>query len=144
MTVFTNVGRQCVLRILACRNRPVMTADTVSGDVRVIVIRGQPCDCCMAVVAIVAAGNVCRVLAGRSIAIVARTAAAEDLGMVDAIGWRPHSRVVAILTHVRGLNMRRIFTCRGNTVMAVGAASYNVCVIKIGRQPSVWRMTVLT
>lgn len=144
MAVFANVGGQCVLRILTGRDRTVMTTDAVSGDVCVIVICRQPCNRRMAVIAIVAAGDMRRMLACRGVTVVTGAATTKNLGMVDAIGWHPHGRVVTILTHVGGLNVNGIFASRRSAVMTVNTASNDVGVIEVGRKPPGCRMTIFT
>ena len=74
MTVFAGVCRKCVLRILACCYRAVVTTETIAIDIGVVKIRGQPRDCSMAIVAIVAARNVCRMPAGCRDAVVTGSA----------------------------------------------------------------------
>ena len=45
MTVFANFARQNVCLVLARSVRAVMAACTITGDIDVIEIRGQPTDC---------------------------------------------------------------------------------------------------
>lgn len=56
----------------------------------------------MAIVTIVAAGNMTCILAGCNCAIVAGTASADDLGVVNAVCGCPERRVVTVLANVAG------------------------------------------
>ena len=60
----------------------------------------------MAVVAIVATGNVRRVLACRDIAVVTRPAGTDDLRMVNHGDRLPESGGMAVLAGIGRLNMR--------------------------------------
>lgn len=71
VAVFADVAGLYMGLRLARRVGTVVAAEAISRDVDVIEIRRQPACCRMAVVAVVAAGNVCRVFAGRGEAIVA-------------------------------------------------------------------------
>ena len=59
----------------------------------------------MTVITVVAAGNMCRVLAGRNCAIVAGTATSHYLGVIDGQLWHKRIRGVAVFTNVRRLNV---------------------------------------
>ena len=61
----------------------------------------------MAVVAVVAARNVGRMLAGRRGAVVARAAGSKNLRVIDHIRRREHVRIVAILANISCLDMCR-------------------------------------
>jgi len=100
MAVFTNVRCKYVLRVLAGCNRTVMTADAIAGYVGVIVICGQPRNGGVAVVAVIAAGDMGRVFAGRGDTVVTRAATTEDLSVVDRDWRHPHCRAVAVLTNI--------------------------------------------
>lgn len=56
----------------------------------------------MAIVTGVAAGDVCRILARRNVAIVTGAASANDLCVVDPANGREYVRVVAVFAHCGG------------------------------------------
>ena len=72
--------------VLARRVGAVVAADAIARDINVIEVRRDPRNRCMAVVAVVAAGDVRRVLARGRIAVVAGEAGPEDLRVVHDIG----------------------------------------------------------
>ena len=73
-------------RVLAGRVGAVVAADAVARDIHVIEVGREPGDGCMAVVAVVAARDVRRVLARGSVAVVTGEAGSEHLRVVDNIG----------------------------------------------------------
>ena len=83
VAVFTHVRRLHMEWALARGLGAVVTAEAVVHDVDVIEIRGRPRHCRVAVIAIVATGDVCRVFARCRDAVVAGTAGAKDLGVID-------------------------------------------------------------
>jgi len=83
MAVFADIRRLNVCRAFAGRVRAVMAAKTISDDVHVIEIRGQPADRAVTVIAIIAACNVSRVLTGCNDAIMAGPTSTQNLCVVD-------------------------------------------------------------
>ena len=71
VAVFTDIRRQGVCRILARCVSTVVAIYAIAGDRRVVEERRQPASRSVAVVAGIAAGNVCRMFADGSEAIVA-------------------------------------------------------------------------
>ena len=71
VAVFADIRCLRVSWIFADCIRTVMTAEAVARDIDVVEIRRQPGDRAVTIVAIVAAGNMCRVLAGGGNAIMA-------------------------------------------------------------------------
>ena len=86
VAVLTHICRRHVCRVFAGRVGAVVAADAVARDIHVIEIRRDPGDGCMAVVAVVAACDVRRVLARGGVAVVTGEAGPEDLRVVDNIG----------------------------------------------------------
>jgi hypothetical protein len=72
-------------------------------------------------------------LARRGDAIVTRAATPQYLCVVDSNRRYPHCHTMAVLTDIGRQHMSGILTRRGDTVMAVAAASGDVGVIKICR-----------
>lgn len=120
MAVFANFRCQNMCRVLAGRFYAIVAARAIAGNSYVIEIRGQPTSCRMAVIAIVAARDMRRMLACRRRAVMARTASTEDLCVVDSIGRRENIGIVTILTNVSCLYMGRNLANGINTVVATG------------------------
>jgi len=133
VAVFTNVCRKNVLRVLARRNSAVVTADAVTGYVRMIEICGQPGDGGVAVVAIIAARDMRRMLSCCGDAIMTGAAATQNLRVVDSHRRYPHRHAVAVLTDIGRQYMGWILTGRGDAIVAVATVSGDAGVIKIGR-----------
>ncbi len=70
MTVLTNIRRQCMLRVLAGRNRTIVATDTISRDVGMIESCRKPGNRCMAVIAIIATSDVIYALSGCDVAVM--------------------------------------------------------------------------
>jgi len=87
----------------------------------------------MAVIAIIAARNMCCMLAGGRDAVVARAAGTDDLGMVNGKNGPKHVGVVAVLADVCGLNVRRALAGCLDTVVAINTVAGNVYMIEICR-----------
>jgi len=85
-------------RVLASRIRAVVAADAIAGDVDVIEIRRNPRSGGVAIVTIVAARDVRRVLARCDGAIVAGETCPDYLGVIHGVCRRPDYIVMAILT----------------------------------------------
>ena len=110
-----------------------MAADAVAGDIDVIEVRRQPAEGAVTVIAVVAAGDMRRVFAGGSDAVMAGTTAAKHLGVIDRKHWREHIGRVTVFTDVRRLHVRRIFAGRAGAVMAAGTVCGDSRVIEIRR-----------
>ena len=76
-------------RVLAGRVGAVVAADAIARDIHMIEIRRDPRNRCVAVVAVIAARYVRRVLARSPIAVVACIAAAKHLCVIDGEYRRP-------------------------------------------------------
>jgi len=89
MAILANIGRQHVGRSLANSIGTVVAANTVVHDVDVVEVGGQPGNGGMAVIAIIAAGDVGRVFSGRYDAVMTRAAGTNDLCVVDRVSRSP-------------------------------------------------------
>ncbi len=89
----------------------------------------------MTVIAVVAAGNMGRMLASRRDAVVAGTAGTKYLRMINDICWLPDSAVVAVFTNIGRLDVGETLASSSNTVMAAGTISRDPDMIKIRRSP---------
>ena len=143
VTVLADVGRLDVGRVLAGCIDAVVAVETVAGDIDMIKVGRQPGYRRMAVIAVIAAGNVCRVLAGRRYAVVAGPAGTENLCMVHSNRRHPDAGVVAILTDIRRLDVRCGLACRGNAVVAADTVVGNTHVIEVRRPPRDGGMAVI-
>ena len=132
VTVFAHIGSQGMLRVLASRDRAVVATETIARDVGVVVVGWQPGDRGMAVVAVIAARDMCRVLARSNDAIVAGAAAAQYLCVIHGERWYPHSAVVAVLADIRRQRMSWGLAGPGYAVMAIDAVADDARMIKIG------------
>lgn len=144
MTILANVGRQYVLRILSRGDRPVVATHAVACNVSVIEVGRCPGDGGVAIVAVVAACDMCWVLAGRNDTVVTCGTTAEDLCVIDGHDRVPDRWAVAIFTNVRCLNMHGVFAGRIRTVMAIHAVAHNIHVIEVRRHPGNGGVAVFT
>jgi len=119
--------------ILAGRVRAVMAVAAVTCDIGMIEIRRQPRDRGVTVIAVDAAFNVCRVLARRGDAVVAGIAGADDMRVIDRHHGLPHVCRMAVLADFAGQNMRLVLAGRIRAVMAAGAVTGDIHVIKVRR-----------
>ena len=87
VAILTNSRCLNVHRILASRVDTVMAAGAVTADIDVIEISRQPGHGRMAVVTIVAAGEMVEVLTGCRDAIVTGSTTTKYLRMIDHVGW---------------------------------------------------------
>lgn len=98
----------------------------------------------MAVIAIITACYMRRMLAGRRGAVVTGTACSQDLGVVDRYGRLESGRVVAVFADIGGLNVGRAFASCCRTVVAAHAISDDASMIKYGGKPCAHGMAVVT
>lgn len=133
VAVLADVCCERMCRILASCICAVVATEAIARDVDMIEIRGQPGNRAMAIVTIVAARNMRRVLARRRNAIVARTASPKHLGVVHHEDWQEDCRAVAVLANVGCQRMRRTFAGRSSAVVAIDAIARNARMIEIGR-----------
>lgn len=144
MAVLTHVARLHMGRVLTRCVDTVVAADTVTRDIDVIKIRGQPGGCGMTIIAIIAACNVRRVFTRRSEAIVTGAAGAGDLCMVDKVGWRPDIRVVTVFANIGCLNMCQVLAGCFRPVVAADAVTCDVDVVKNRRSPGDRGVAIVT
>lgn len=97
----------------------------------------------MAIVAGVAARDMCRVLAGCGHAVVAGTTVADYLAMIDRHDRYENIRAMAVFTDIRRLNMPRVLAGRVGAVVAADAVSGDIDVVEICRQPGDRAVTVI-
>lgn len=144
VAIFTNIRRLNVHIVLAGRVRAVVATHTIANDVDVVEIRRYPANSGMAVVAGNATGNVIGVFAGCGQSIMAGPAGANHLCVIDQVDRSEGVDAVAILADGRCLNMRRILASRVDAVVAAGAITGDVDVVKIRWQPAHGRVAIVT
>lgn len=89
----------------------------------------------MAIVAGIAARDMCWMFACRNDAIMAAVAGADDLRVVNGEDRCKDVGVVAILTNIAGLDVCQILANGVHTVMAVNTLACDVQMVEVGRQP---------
>lgn len=130
-------GRRRDVRRVSTRSVcTVVAAGTVAGNIDVIKIRRYPSGGGVTIVAIITAVHVGRVLAGRRYTVMTGTACPQYLRMINRKHGCPDIRVMAVLAHVRSLNMRRTLARCLHAVVATNAISRDVYVVEIRRQPT--------
>lgn len=97
----------------------------------------------MAVIAVVAARDVRRMLASGCYAVMAGAASPDHLGVIDDKHRLPNVRGVAVFADVCCQCVRRTLTRCVRTVMAVHAVAGDSRVIECGGQPASGRVTVI-
>jgi len=90
----------------------------------------------MAVVAVIATRYMPRVLAGSRGAVVAGTASADNLCVVDSECRQPGIRRMAIFADIRCLNVILVLAGRVDAVVTAYAVAGDIDVVKIRRQPA--------
>ena len=97
----------------------------------------------MTIVAIVAAGYVCRVLARRRVAVVTTATVAEDLGVIDREHRHENRRCVTVFTNIGYLHVCGIFAGCERAVVTADAIAGIGRVVKCRRQPASRRVAVV-
>ena len=143
VAILADIGRLYVCRGLAGGVGAVVAVDAVARDVDVIEVGRQPACCRMAVVAGIAARDMCRILAGCCQAVMTGTAGTHDLHMVYRIHRRECICIVAVFADIRRRDVRRGLAGGLGTVMAAYAVTGDIDVIEIGRRPADSRMTIV-
>lgn len=90
----------------------------------------------MTIVAGIAAGDVGQVLAGCNDTVMTGAANTNDLCVVNGISRCENIGVVAVLTHIAGLNVGDILARRINAVVTVNAVGSDIDVIEVSGQPT--------
>ena len=136
VAIFADVGCLDVSRSLTDGIGAIVATNTVIHDVDVVEVSGQPRDCRMAVIAVIAAGDMRWVFAGRYCAVMTGAAGANDLDVVDRVNRYPDVRGMAVFANIGRLNMRQVLARSVGAVMAAGTVARNIYVIEIRRQPA--------
>ena len=113
-----------------------MAADTVVNDVRVVEICRQPGDGSVAVIAVIAAGDMRWVFADGYHTVMTRAAGPNYLGVVDCKGRNPGVWCMAIFADDTGKNMVGILARCVSAVVAARTIARDVDVVKVRGQPA--------
>lgn len=133
MACLAHIGGLHVRRAFAGGVGAVVTAETVVYDVRVVERRRRPRNGRMTVVAVVATGDVRRMLTGCCHSVMAGTAGAKHLRVINRVNGYPDVRGMAVFANIARLKMGRILARCIRAVMAAGTVAGNVDVIEIRR-----------
>jgi len=143
VTVLANITGLDMRWVLACGVNAVMAVEAVVHDIGVIESGGNPARGCMAVIAVIAAIDVCRILAFGDGAIVARVTGTDNLCVIYQVSRREDDVVVAVLADIGRLNMCWVLTCRISAIVTTEAVAGYVNVIEIRRNPGRGCMAVI-
>jgi len=135
VAVFAAITGLDVCRVLAGRIRAVVAVNAISSDVQMIEIGRQPPRRGMAVVTGISAVQMVEIFSARGDAIVAGTAGADDLHVIDNVCGRECTGVVAVFANNGGLDVRRVLARRGCTIVTARTVVENVRMVEIRRQP---------
>lgn len=135
VAVFAHITRLNVRQILACCVHTIVAVDATSGDVQMVEIGRQPPGGGMAVVASIPAVQVVEVFSAGGKPIVTGTAGSDDLQVIDSVCGRESSGVVAVFANNGGLDVRRVFTRCGCSVVAAHTVVENIRMIEVRGQP---------
>ncbi len=133
VTIFADVGRLWVQWTLASRVRSVMTAAAVIDNVCVIEIGRQPRDSRVAVIAVIAAGDMRWVFANGYHTVMARATSPNNLSVVYRKCWNPGIRCMAIFADNTGKNMVDVLARCIRTVVAARTIACDIDVVKVCR-----------
>jgi len=133
VTIFADVGRLRVQWTLASCVGSVMTADTVIDNVCVIEIGRQPRDSRVAVITIIAAGDMRWVFANGYHTVMTRATSPNNLSVVNRECWNPGVRCMAIFADNTGKNMVGVLAGGIRAVVAARTIASDIDVIKVRR-----------
>jgi hypothetical protein len=119
VTVFADIGRQNMGRVLPCCSGTIVTGGAASADIGVAEIGGGPRAGGMAIATLRVRLDMTNRLAFCGRAIVTAIAGAEDRIVIDCTDRRPRVGRMAVLASRSGGYMRRAFPgCRRPVVAA--------------------------
>lgn len=144
MAILTDIGGVDMAAVLTRCRGAVMAAETVDGNTPMIEVGWYPATGGVAQITGVVARHVVRRLTGRCGAVVTAVAGADDIRMIDPDHRYPGGVAMTILTHIGGLDMRRILTGCRRTVMTAGTVCRRAGVIEGGRHPGCCRVAQIT
>lgn len=135
MAIFADIAGLYVRRRLAGCIRAVMAIDAIARDIDMVEVRWQPGHRRVTIVAVIATGNVGRVLAGRDVAVMATAAGPDYLRVVNNRDRTENIRIVAVLADIRCLYMGRSLPRGVSAIVAARAIVDDIRMIEIGWQP---------
>lgn len=131
VAILADICRLNVILIFTRCIDAVVATNTIARNVDVVKVCGQPCRGRVAILAVVSAADMCRILAGSDYAIMAGAAGTDNLRVVDCVYRCPDVRVVAVLANVCRLNVCGILAGRFNAIVTTKAIAGNANVVKI-------------
>jgi len=129
-----------VSRILAGRINAVMTGCATCRYAGMVEIRRHKSVGSVAIIAIVATGNMGRALADGDRVVMAGAASTDYLRMIDPIGRGPLRNAMAVFAHTRRLNMVGLLARRVAAVVASTTTTRDIRVIEVCRHKGIGRM----
>lgn len=126
-----------------CRGA-VMAAEAVTRNRGVIEVRRYPGIGRMTEIAGVIAGNMVRRLTRCGGAVMTAETGADHIGMINPNHRYPSRVAMAILAHIRGEDVRGVFTSRYRAIMAAETTACGSGMIKVGWYPGIGRMAGFT
>ncbi len=144
VAVFADVACLDMCGMLAGGVGAVMTAGAITGNAHVIKIRRQPANRRVAVITIIATCNMGYMFAGRGNSVMAGTAHAQHLCVVNCGHRLKRYCAVAVFADIG-----RLYVCRAparsiSTIVTTNAVSNDAGVIENGRYPASCVVTVVT
>ncbi len=133
MTVLADVCCLDVRWALAGSIATIVAGRTVVCDIDVIEIGRCPGNRGVAIVAVISAGDMSRVLAYGRDSVMAATACADNLSVINSERRHPGVWRMTVLTHIGALYVRWGFAGRIGAVMTIKAIAGYIDVVKIRR-----------
>ncbi len=107
-----------------------MTAGAITGYPNVVEVCWQPAGRRMAIIALIAAGDVGRVFPGRCNTVMTRAAGAENLCVVNGEDWLETDCAVAVFADVRRRDVDGASSRRRNPVVTGNAVTDNANMVE--------------
>lgn len=120
----------------------VVTIGTIPGDACVIEGCWCPRDRCVAIITVVATGEVRRVFSRRGNTVMTRTTTAKYLRMIHPVCWLKSDRVMTVFANIGCLYVRLVLASRLRSVVTTNAVAGDVDVVKVGWGPARRQMAV--
>ena len=141
MAEFALISRLEMIRVLASRDRSVVTGRTVCRDRGMIEVGGDPAARRVAGLAIISARNMSHILSRRGRTVVTARAVRRDPRVVEGRGGGPALRRMAELTIVSGLEMIRVLAPCGRPVVTAHAIRRDRRMIEVRGGPGTRSVT---
>lgn len=143
MTILADIQGRNVITVFALDSETVMTTEAVLCDDVVSEVRRCPAICRVAIGTGIATDDMPGALTWHQDVVVAIRAGADDLVMIDPVGF-PTGVAVTVLAQIAGGNMVVALARQGAAVMAARTTARDLFMFEIGRNPAIGRVTVGT